>query len=395
MSAEIGGHGSRVIDQKSVSGPISSVLTNRFGCRSVTWTGTIIASCGLALTSMSTRLWHLGTTFTLLGVGAGLAYIPGSVVIVCEYFERRRPLALALASCGVGVGTFIVPPLIRGLINAYHWRGACLVLAGIVLNMGVFASLYAPVRRRDTGVDQAPTGGPRKVIRVKMLRQLPFGCLLLNNVLVMYGKTALFIHLPSYLETVGFSTDAAAGFVSAIGVAILIGRVGCGLIAQHVQAVDVIYVATMAMAGMLVAMLPYARLFETLLTLCIFFGFTVCTLGPLLPLIATEMVGIEALSDAFGYLMVAEGIGSLMGPPIAGTERVYVHKYGDDELDVFSGFLYDTTQSYGISMGSSGLAFVLSSVAMIPAMYRTRRAGRGVVKEKGTDNTARLACEIA
>ena len=46
------------------------------------------------------------------GVGLGLAYIP-SVVIVSEYFEQRRTIALGLAVSGVGLGGFVFPPVIR------------------------------------------------------------------------------------------------------------------------------------------------------------------------------------------------------------------------------------------------------------------------------------------
>ena len=45
--------------------------------------------------------------------------------------------------CGSGVGTFVFAPLTQQLMDSYGgWRGACIVLAGVFLNMAVCGMLY-------------------------------------------------------------------------------------------------------------------------------------------------------------------------------------------------------------------------------------------------------------
>ncbi len=62
------------------------------------------------------------------------------------YFERRRPVANALASTGECILTFIFTPLFQLLIDSYSWRGALLILGGLQLNLCVCGMLLRPLK---------------------------------------------------------------------------------------------------------------------------------------------------------------------------------------------------------------------------------------------------------
>lgn len=74
--------------------------------------------------------------FFFLGIGFGLIYLP-AVVCVGYYFETKRSLATGIAVCGSGFGTFAFAPLATLLLEAYSWKGANLILAGLILNCAV------------------------------------------------------------------------------------------------------------------------------------------------------------------------------------------------------------------------------------------------------------------
>lgn len=78
------------------------------------------------------------------GLGLGLIYLP-AIVSVTTYFEKYRSLATGIAVCGSGFGTFLFAPLTEFLISAFTWRGALLVIAGIVLNCILFGALFRPL----------------------------------------------------------------------------------------------------------------------------------------------------------------------------------------------------------------------------------------------------------
>jgi predicted MFS family arabinose efflux permease len=53
------------------------------------------------------------------------------------YFETKRSLATGIAVCGSGFGTFAFAPLATMLLENFDWRGANLILAGLILNCAV------------------------------------------------------------------------------------------------------------------------------------------------------------------------------------------------------------------------------------------------------------------
>ena len=73
-----------------------------------------------------------------------MMYLP-SIVSVGYYFERKRALATGIAVCGSGVGTFIMAPLSKYLLDVFDWQNALLILAGLILQGAVFGMLMRPL----------------------------------------------------------------------------------------------------------------------------------------------------------------------------------------------------------------------------------------------------------
>ncbi|KAL0275555.1 UNVERIFIED_CONTAM: hypothetical protein PYX00_003373 [Menopon gallinae] len=127
------------------AGPVVSALTNKYGCRAVCIAGSIIGCCSFVFSTFAPNVGVLMLVYGFMGgVGFGLIYLP-SVVCVGYYFETKRSLATGIAVCGSGVGTFAFSPFARILLEQYGWRGANLILAGIILNCAVFGALMKPL----------------------------------------------------------------------------------------------------------------------------------------------------------------------------------------------------------------------------------------------------------
>jgi len=132
------------------SGPIASSLTNRYGCRLVTIAGAILAFAGLALSAAAQNIGLLYFTIgACTGLGFGLIYLP-AIVSVSMYFEKKRAFATGIAVCGSGLGTFLMAPVTKWLINQYGWQGAMLIVAGLVLNCIIFGALFKPLQPTPT-----------------------------------------------------------------------------------------------------------------------------------------------------------------------------------------------------------------------------------------------------
>ncbi|KAJ9592129.1 hypothetical protein L9F63_001357, partial [Diploptera punctata] len=127
------------------AGPVVSALTNKFGCRTVCIAGSIIGCVAFILSTFSPNVNVLMLTYGVMGgIGFGLIYLP-AVVCVGYYFETKRSLATGIAVCGSGFGTFAFAPLATMLLENFDWRGANLILAGLILNCAVFGAMMRPL----------------------------------------------------------------------------------------------------------------------------------------------------------------------------------------------------------------------------------------------------------
>ncbi|XP_019864725.1 monocarboxylate transporter 3 isoform X2 [Aethina tumida] len=134
------------------AGPVVSALTNKFGCRVVCIAGAFISTAAFALSIVSPSIEWLMLSYGFFGgIGFGLIYLP-AVVCVGYYFETKRSLATGIAVCGSGVGTFVFAPLATMLKEEFGWRGATLILAGMILNCVIFGALMRPLEYpKDSG----------------------------------------------------------------------------------------------------------------------------------------------------------------------------------------------------------------------------------------------------
>ena len=79
-----------------------------------------------------------------LGFGKCLSYTC-CMIVVGQYFDKRRGLAVGLATAGVGIGMFVFPPLLEWLFQTYAFFGSMVLMAGISLNLCVCSMLYRPL----------------------------------------------------------------------------------------------------------------------------------------------------------------------------------------------------------------------------------------------------------
>ncbi|KAG8193736.1 hypothetical protein JTE90_005034 [Oedothorax gibbosus] len=127
-----------------ISGPFASCLVNRFGCRKVSVTGSLISTSGILLSLAMPRIEYLYLTMGLLcGIGIGLMDF-SSVFIIGVHFDKNRTTAMGISFSGSGLGSLLMAPLM-GWLNLYYgfWKGSMLIAAGLLLNCTVLSMLYS------------------------------------------------------------------------------------------------------------------------------------------------------------------------------------------------------------------------------------------------------------
>lgn len=129
-------------------GPICSFLCNKFSSRTVVITGSLIFTVTFIITAYSPSLYANFAVFGFIGgFGRSLSYAP-AVTMVGTYFNKRRGIAIGIATSGVGFGSFAMPAIIELVFHFYAFTGGFYILAGFAVNLCVCGMLFRPLEKQ-------------------------------------------------------------------------------------------------------------------------------------------------------------------------------------------------------------------------------------------------------
>jgi len=220
--------------------PFVGRLIDRFGIRRVVLPSALLV--GLVIISakwIGSSLSQYYLFYLAMGcIGPGTGVVPYSAVI-SRWFDRHRGLALGLMSFGSGIAAMLYPPIAQRLIGLYGWRSAyatfgtaILVIPFLVLwfflkedpsQMGLFSDGIVPSDPQATTDRKLPG-----LVWSQIWSAGTFWLLVCTFFLAGASAHACVLHLAAMLSDRGASAQAAANAVSIIGVAMLVGRTGCG-----------------------------------------------------------------------------------------------------------------------------------------------------------------------
>jgi predicted MFS family arabinose efflux permease len=197
----------------------------------------------VALSMVQPPLWHLLFLYVLAAIlGVGTTSVTFARVIA-NWFDRRRGLALGLASTGVGLGVVITPPLAQYLIDRGGWRMAYLGLAaGSFLIGAPFVAIFLRATPQEVGLlpdgDDLRTTPPRMATLSGLtvseaIRTRTFWLLCVIFCCVGASVNGAAAHLTPLLTDRGASSQSAAFALSVFGAAGIVGRVGNGYLVDH------------------------------------------------------------------------------------------------------------------------------------------------------------------
>ncbi|XP_050361709.1 monocarboxylate transporter 12 [Nymphalis io] len=185
----------------------------------------------------------------------------------------------------------------------------------------------------------------------------------LSNFLTSIGFYIPYVYTVPMSENLG--VEEPAYLISIIGASNLVGRIILGYISDKPWVNRLLaYNLCLTIAGISTAMAMACWEFWGLALYATTFGFTIGAYVGLTSVVLVDLLGIERLTNAFGLLLLFQGIASLIGPP-------------------FAGWLYDTLESYAPGFYVAGGTISLSGLILffIP-MLEKRVANRDTVLEQ-------------
>lgn len=189
------------------------------------------------------------------------------------------------------------------------------------------------------------------MLDVTLLKSPSFMLLAFSGFLTMMGFFVPFTFLVPRAEMAGMDTSSALGVVSGIGLINTIARILCGFVSSF-PSVKPLWLNNVAITAGGIATIFSGVVITTASqwTFAVLFGLCIACFSALRSLIAVEMIGLEKLTNAYGFLMLFQGVAATVGSPIAGV-------------------LYDMTKSYDVSFYFAGGLILVSAFLCYPLTW--------------------------
>lgn len=217
----------------SIVHPVTNIaigwLADRLPARTIALPGIVGFAMGttlLGLAGPSLWSWYAAYfAFSILSAGAS-SIIWTKLVVV--NFSRHRGLALAASLAGAGILVSTVPAIVLYLRETFGLRGVypALAICSLLL-MFIPAWLFLPRNQVQTKASDRPTdtGAFRRIVQSFLLWRLGLALLLIASCVGTF-----IAHFQPMLTDAGLSAAEAARVALFIGPAMIVGRLGTGLL---------------------------------------------------------------------------------------------------------------------------------------------------------------------
>jgi len=309
--------------------PFQAYLVDRFGPRLLISVGAILSGGSWVLAALSDNLWALYLTYGVIGgFGTGIIYV-GIIGLMVRWFPDRRGLAAGLAAAGYGFGAIFTSFPIDSMIKSSGYAHTLLVWGIIQGVVGVIAAqgLRLPPENYQAPSAAIGAGGPQQSARsyspTEMLRNPIFWLLFIMMSMMSTSGLMVVSNVGPFANEYKVSQALVLG-MAALPLSLTLSRFTNGLTRPFFGWVSdrIGREATMGLAFslecvailVLFAFIDQPALF-VVLTGLVFFGWG--EIFSLFPSTLTDTFGPKYAATNYGFLYIAQGVGSILGGPAA------------------------------------------------------------------------------
>jgi MFS transporter, OFA family, oxalate/formate antiporter len=308
--------------------PLQGYLIDKFGARLLIASGCLLSGVGWIMAGYATSLTGLYLTYGLFcGVGTGIVYV-GVVGLMVRWFPDRRGFATGVVAAGYGFGALLTNTPIYNMIESSGYQHT-LIVFGIILGLvGAAAALALRLPTADDvlpqpAVEVSSVGTPPD----QMLRSNVFWLMFVMMTMMSTGGLMIISQFGAFSRDFGVTSVTVLG-MAALPLALNIDRITNGLtrpffgwVSDHIGRENTMAIAFLmeAAAVTLMLLLRDNALIFVLLSGVVFFGWG--EIFSLFPSTLTDTFGAKHATTNYGLLYIAQGIGSILGGPLAALLR--------------------------------------------------------------------------
>ena len=340
--ASISAAGGIAAISSAITIPLVGSMMDRWGVRAVLLPIVILCGSSVALIALTPKSVVVSMLFfAITGVlGSGQGPL-GYAKCVSAWFDDRRGLALGITMSGIGLGAALVPQYTQFLIGNFGWRIAYLglgLLTLIVAFPAVFLFIREPTKAKSTAGEHAQSPAsqdrpPDLEVR-EALGGRRFWLIACALLLVSTVTQGMVVHTVPLLTDKGYSPEAAATLMIAVGLSTMVGRLLSGYL------VDRIFAPFVAASFFLLPCLGIYLLDSTISPVVgiISLGLASGTEIDMIGFLTSRYFGMKRFGQLYGYLFASFVVGSAIGPFMMGLAFERLHSY-EPALWTFGAFM--------------------------------------------------------
>jgi MFS family permease len=145
--------------QGAFESPVAGYFLDRYGPRPLIITAITLTSIGhMLLSGVHSYAALLIVYMGVVSLSFQAGFMDAPMVIANTWFIRKRTLAMAVVSASIGLGGFLLTPLLAQAIHTWGWRTAAFGNGIVFLLIGLPLALF--VRRSPESMGLRPDGDP-------------------------------------------------------------------------------------------------------------------------------------------------------------------------------------------------------------------------------------------
>ena len=309
--------------------PGQGLLVDRFGPRVLLSVGGALAGLSWVLAARATTLTGLYLTYGLLGgIGTGIVYV-GVIGHMVQWFPDRRGFATGVVAAGYGMGALLTTFPIAALLNESSYQQAFVRYGWIFVAVGVIA---AQGLRAANPKSQIPNSKSQIGSRIpsgqdwrptEMLRTRIFWLMFVMMTMMSTAGLMVTSQIAAFTRDFGMA-DAIVFGLPLLPLALSVDRVMNGLtrpffgwLSDQIGRENTMVIA-FTLEGTAMTLWLLTRSHPALFVIMsgvVLFGWG--EIFSLFPSTLTDTYGTRYATTNYGFLYMAQGIGSVLGGPVA------------------------------------------------------------------------------
>jgi OFA family oxalate/formate antiporter-like MFS transporter len=306
--------------------PLQGYLIEKFGPRLLLAAGAIMTGLSWVLASSADTLTSLYLTYGLLGgVGTGIIYV-GIVGLMVAWFPDKRGMAAGVVAAGYGMGAVLSTFPVTTSIAKLGYQPTLLHFGIIFGAVAFLAALGMKRPPKDWMADYVARHKKTEGVNSgKMLKTPLFWLMFLMMTMMSTSGLMVISQMASFSKDFGI-TDATVWGMAALPLALTIDRFTNGLtrpffgwVSDRIGRESTMLIA-FGLEGVAMTLWLLTRdntLLFVLFSGVVFFGWG--EIFSLFPSTLTDTFGEKHATTNYGFLYMAQGIGSIFGGPLAAS----------------------------------------------------------------------------